>query len=81
MTDKGVVLFYTGKNSEEDNAEVNLPKGIYSVGKVVFDSNYMTKVIARTDTCLLKPTLPHELSGQYKAGTTFSEGLAYFHSK
>ena len=41
----------------------------------------MEKIIFRTDTCLLKPSLPHEVTGQYKAGTTFSEGLVYFKKK
>ena len=81
ITDEGIVLFYNGKNSEGADAEVKVPKGTYSVGKVVFDINDPGKIISRSDTCLLKPTLPHELSGQYKSGTTFSEGLVYFHEK
>jgi beta-1,2-mannosidase len=81
ITDEGIVLFYNGKNSEGADAEVKVPKGTYSVGKVVFDTNDPGKIISRSDTCLLKPTLPHELSGQYKSGTTFSEGLVYFHEK
>jgi beta-1,2-mannosidase len=81
ITDEGIVLFYNGKNSEDDNSEVRLPKGTYSVGKVVFDINNPEKTLSRSDTCLLRPTLPHELSGQYKSGTAFSEGLVYFHGK
>lgn len=81
ITDKGIVLFYNGKNSEGDDAASELPKGMYSVGKVVFDINDPEKVISRSDTCLLRPTLPHEITGQYKSGTTFAEGLVYFHSK
>jgi predicted GH43/DUF377 family glycosyl hydrolase len=81
ITDEGIVLFYNGKNSEGDDSEIELPKGTYSVGQVVFDRNNPEKVISRSDTCLLKPTLPHELSGQYKSGTTFSEGLVYFQGK
>lgn len=81
ITDEGIVLFYNGKNSEGDDAEVRVPKGTYSVGKVVFDVNDPQKPISRSDTCLLKPTLPHELTGQYKSGTTFSESLLYFHEK
>jgi predicted GH43/DUF377 family glycosyl hydrolase len=81
ITDKGIVLFYNGKNSEKEDADVNVPKGTYSVGKVIFDENDPEKVISRSDTCLLRPTLPHEVSGQYKAGTTFSEGLVFFHDK
>ena len=81
ITDEGIVLFYNGKNSEGEDADVKVPKGTYSVGKVVFDINNPEKTISRSDTCLLKPTLAHELSGQYKSGTTFSEGLVYFKSK
>jgi beta-1,2-mannosidase len=81
ITDEGIVLFYNGKNSEGDDAEVKIPKGTYSVGKVVFDINNPETVISRSDTCLLKPTLPHEMTGQYKSGTTFSEALVYYHDK
>jgi predicted GH43/DUF377 family glycosyl hydrolase len=38
-------------------------------------------VISRSDNYFLKPTLPHEVSGQYLAGTTFAEGLVYFKGK
>jgi predicted GH43/DUF377 family glycosyl hydrolase len=81
ITDEGIVLFYNGKNSEGDDAVASLPKGTYSVGKVVFDINNPEVVLSRSDTCLLKPTLPHEISGQYTAGTTFSESLVYFKNK
>ena len=81
INNEGIVLFYNGKNSEKDDATVEVPKGTYSVGKVVFDKNDPEKVISRSDTCLLKPTLPHEVTGQYKSGTTFSEGLVYFKDK
>ena len=81
MTSEGIVLFYNGKNAEGENADNSLPESTYSVGKVVFDINNLEKVIYRSDTCLLKTTLPHEVSGQYLAGTTFAEGLVYFKSK
>ena len=81
ITDKGVLLVYNGKNSTDQNADPNLPKGTYSVGQVLFSIDDLEKVIARTDTCILKPTLPHEITGQYAAGTTFSEGLVYFKKK
>jgi predicted GH43/DUF377 family glycosyl hydrolase len=81
ITDEGIVLFYNGKNSEGDDAAASLPKGTYSVGKVVFDINNPEVVLSRSDTCLLKPTLAHEVSGQYTAGTTFSESLVYFKNK
>lgn len=78
LTDEGVVLLYNGKNATNNHADPSLPKGTYSVGMVTFDKNNFEKVIARTDTCLLKPSLPHELTGQYKAGTVFSEGMVWF---
>ena len=80
-TDKGIVLFYNGKNATNENADPNLPKGTYSVGQVIFDVNDPQKVIERSDTCFLKPTLPHEKSGQYQAGTTFSEALILYKGK
>jgi beta-1,2-mannosidase len=81
ITEKGILLLYNGKNSTDEKADPALPKGTYSVGSVVFDINNMEKIISRKDTCLLKPTLPHEVTGQYKAGTIFSEGLVYFKGK
>ncbi|NWJ52218.1 MAG: hypothetical protein HXX14_15285 [Bacteroidetes bacterium] len=81
MTDKGILLLYNGKNATNENAVSNLPKGTYSVGAVLFDLNNPEKIIQRTDDYILKPTLPHEMTGQYAAGTTFSEGLVFFHKK
>lgn len=79
--DKGIVLFYNGKNATDDRTDTSLPAGMYSVGQIVFDKMDPSKVIGRSDTCFLKPTLPHEITGQYKAGTTFSEALIYFNNK
>jgi len=81
MTDKGILLLYNGKNATDKNATSTLPKGSYSVGEVLFDLNDPEKIISRTDTYILKPTLAHEMTGQYAAGTTFSEGLVYFNKK
>ncbi len=81
ILDEGIVLLYNGKNAENEDADPDLPKGTYSVGKLVFDIKNPKKVISRSDTYLLKPTLPHEITGQYKSGTTFAEGLVYFQSK
>lgn len=81
MTDKGILLLYNGKNAVNENATSTLPKGTYSVGEVLFDLNDPEKIIQRTDAYILKPTLSHEMTGQYAAGTTFSEGLVYFKNK
>jgi predicted GH43/DUF377 family glycosyl hydrolase len=81
ILNNGIVLFYNGKNAEDDNHDPKLPKGTYSVGMVVFNPDNPRQVLYRSDTCLLKPTLPHEITGQYAAGTTFSEGLVYYKSR
>ena len=78
MTDKGIILMYNGKNACDAKAASDLPKGMYAVGEVLFDSNDPSKVLERTDTYILRPSLPHEITGQYKAGTTFAEGLVHF---
>jgi predicted GH43/DUF377 family glycosyl hydrolase len=81
IMDEGIILLYNGKNSEGEDASPDLPRGTYSVGKIVFDPADPEKVLFRSDTCLLKPTLPHEQTGQYKSGTTFAEGLVRYQSK
>lgn len=81
ITDRGILLIYNGKNATDQNADPSLPKGTYSVGSVLFSLEDMETVITRTDKPFLKPSLPHELTGQYAAGTTFAEGLVYFKDK
>ena len=78
LFEKGVVLLYNGKNATDDSADSTLPRGTYSTGQIVFDKNNLTEVLSRSDTSFLKPTLSHEITGQYKAGTTFAEALIYF---
>jgi len=53
----------------------------YCGGQVLFDKHEPTKMIERLDTPFICPSLPHEISGQYKAGTTFIQGLVYFKEK
>ena len=81
ITGKGIMLIFNGKNSTNENADPDLPKGMYSVGQATFDVNRPEILLDRSDSCFLKPTLPHEITGQYHAGTTFSEGLVFFKKK
>ncbi len=79
LTEEGIVLLYNGKNSDApEQATPDLPQGTYSVGKVVFDPKDLKTVRKRSEKPFLYPTLPHEVKGQYKAGTTFAEGLVFF---
>jgi beta-1,2-mannosidase len=81
VTDRGVMLIYNGKNANSKNADPSLPKGTYSVGTAFFDPQNLQTILSRSDSPFLKPTLPHEVSGQYAAGTTFAEGLVYYSGK
>ncbi len=81
ITKKGIVLLYNGRNATDSQADPLLPKGMYSVGQAVFDVNNPEKLIARCDSNFLRPTLPNEITGQYRAGTIFSEGLVFFKNK
>lgn len=78
ITEKGILLLYNGKNASGENADPSVPENTYCGGQVLFDKDNPIKVLARADTYYIKPDLPHEISGQYKAGTTFTEGLVYF---
>jgi predicted GH43/DUF377 family glycosyl hydrolase len=80
-TANGILLLYNGKNLSGEGATSKYPQGTYCGGQVLFDKNDPTKMIARLETPFICPSLPHEISGQYKAGTTFIEGLVYFKEK
>lgn len=81
ITDKGILLFYNGRNDTGENSDPSLPKGTYSVGRALFNLNDMETILDRPDTPFLKPSLPHEITGQYTAGTVFAEGLVYYKEK
>ena len=78
ITGQGIVLLYNGKNAETEDADPLLAKGIYCGGQALFDLNDPAKLKDRCSTYFIKPDLPHEIRGQYQAGTTFIEGLVYF---
>lgn len=81
ITDKGVLLLYNGKNLENELADPAIPRGTYCGGQALFDLSNPAKLISRSENYFIKPDLPHEIKGQYKAGTTFVEGLVFFKNK
>ena len=82
LTEKGVLVFYNGKNAEQgSDPDPNLGPGAYSVGEALFDSRDLTHLLKRLDQPVLHPEKPYERTGQYAAGTTFGEGLVLFHSQ
>jgi predicted GH43/DUF377 family glycosyl hydrolase len=76
LTEKGIVLFYNGKNGK--GGDPQLPGGVYTGMQALFDAKDPGKLIGRMDHPFIKPELPWEKSGQYKQGTTFIEGLVFF---
>jgi predicted GH43/DUF377 family glycosyl hydrolase len=89
LTRDGVVLVYNGKNAAGANGknadgpghDPALAPGTYSVGQVLFAADDPAKLLARTDKPFFQPELSWERSGQYAAGTTFAEGLVWFHDR
>jgi len=81
LTNQGILLIYNGKNSTDQKASPDLPRGTYSVGQILFDPSNPEKVLSRSEKPFLQPSLPHELTGQYASGTTFAEALLRFRGR
>ncbi|MDR3691572.1 MAG: glycoside hydrolase family 130 protein [Fimbriimonas sp.] len=77
LTSHGIVLIYNAKNAEKDG-DRSLGTGAYAAGQALFDRKQPNRLVNRTQSYFLKPELPCEVTGQYKAGTVFTEGLAVF---
>lgn len=80
LTSAGIVVLYNGKNAES-GGDPNLGPNAYAAGEALFDAVNPMHLLAQTDGPVLKPELPYEKTGQYAAGTTFAEGLVYFHKQ
>ena len=80
LTDKGIVVLYNGKNAET-GGDPKLGPSAYAAGETLFDAKDPAHRIAQIDEPVLKPELPYEKTGQYAAGTTFAEGLVFFHGE
>ena len=79
-TKKGIVLLYNGKNAGKER-DTDYPAGAYCAGQLLFDNNDPYKVLDRLDKPFFVPEASFEKSGQYKDGTVFIEGLAYYKKK
>lgn len=80
LTKAGIVVLYNGKNAPE-NGDPALGPNAYAAGEALFAADHPARFIAQADAPVLKPELPYEKTGQYAAGTTFAEGLVYFHDQ
>lgn len=75
LTDKGILLFYNGKNSGGANGDAHYTAGAYCAGQALFERNDPTRLITRLDKPFFFPEASFEKSGQYPDGTVFIEGL------
>jgi predicted GH43/DUF377 family glycosyl hydrolase len=80
LTAAGIVVLYNGKNAP-GGGDPNLGPNAYGVGEALFDPKAPAHLLAQTANPVFKPELPYEKTGQYAAGTTFAEGLVYFHDQ
>ena len=74
------MVLYNGKNAEK-GGDPALGPSAYAAGEALFDAIESGAPLTQTDKPVLKPELPYEKTGQYAAGTTFAEGLVFFHGK
>jgi predicted GH43/DUF377 family glycosyl hydrolase len=80
LTSAGVVVLYNGKNAAA-GGDSDLGPGAYAAGEALFDARNPAHLLEQTAGPVIKPELPYEKTGQYAAGTTFAEGLVYFHNQ
>ncbi len=81
LTEAGIVVIYNGKNADGHGGDPALGAGAYAAGEALFDAKNPAHFLTQTREPVLKPELPYEKTGQYAAGTTFAEGLVWFHKK
>jgi beta-1,2-mannosidase len=80
LTARGIVMIYNGKNAAS-GGDSRLAPGMYAAGEALFDAADPARLLAQTSNPVLEPIFPWEKTGQYAAGTTFAEGLVYFHDQ
>jgi predicted GH43/DUF377 family glycosyl hydrolase len=82
ITPRGILVLYNGKNAEVDSLRsMEIGPGAYCGGQALFSLEDPTELLLRQDTPYIKPSLPHEMTGQYASGTTFTEALVRFKDK
>lgn len=80
ITPRGIVLLYNAGNNA-GYGDPKLPTGVYTAGQALFDAHNPLRLIDRSAVPFIRPTEGYEMRGQYKAGTTFVEGLVPFRGR
>jgi predicted GH43/DUF377 family glycosyl hydrolase len=79
ITKDGILLLYNGKNAPE-LGDPHIFAKAYSAGQLLLDPKDPTRVISRSETPFLTPQKHYEMTGQYKGGTVFIQGLVHFNA-
>ncbi len=79
LTDEGILVLYNGRNAEVDSlASPDMGLKAYCGGYALFSAEDPTELLVRAKKPYICPSLPHEVTGQYAGGTTFTQGLVFF---
>ncbi len=81
LTEHGIVLFYNGMSDGLIKQGPKIPAQQYAAGQALFSDDNPSHLLHRPTQPFFWPEKPWEKTGQYKAGTTFIEGLAWFKNK
>lgn len=74
---QGIIVFFNGKNAQS-GGDPEIRPAAYSAGQALFSTRDPSRLISISDRPYLKPKESFERSGQYSAGTVFTEGLVLF---
>ena len=80
-TADGIVLIYNGKNASGNNGDGCYAANTYAAGQMLFSRDNPLQLIDRLDKPFFRPIAEFERSGQYAAGTVFTEGLVWHEGK
>ena len=81
LTSNGIIFFYNGMSDGKISHGPKLPARQYSAGQALFSGDNPAELLYRPAQPFFWPQEPWEKTGQYKPGTTFIEGLAWFRKK
>ena len=81
LTDNGIVLIYNGKNASGSNGDACYAANTYAAGQMLFSKENPLQLVDRLDKPFFRPIADFERSGQYAAGTVFTEGLVWHQDK
>ena len=81
VTDRGILLFYNGKNGSSTNGDPAYPSNTYAAGQMLFSNENPLQLLDRLDKPFFRPMAEFEKTGQYASGTVFIEGLVLHNEK